>query len=292
MTNNECLIALNMISGLGCVKIMKLLEHFKFPQLIIAADKKELFAVAGISKSMAESIHEIALSGEFKEELLRVQALSIKVITILDAEYPKQLKQIYDPPIVLYVKGQLPELSPIAVSIVGCRRASSYGLEQAQRLGNQLGQKGISVISGMARGIDTAAHQGVLSAGGKTVAVLGSGLMNIYPAESKNLYIQISQQGAIISEYSLQTMPLRENFPQRNRIISGLSNAVIVVEAAKRSGSLITARLALEQGRDVYAVPGQANAFNAQGTNYLIKEGAKLVENVEDFLDDHYIFSQ
>jgi DNA processing protein len=209
----------------------------------------------------------------------------VTIINILSDKYPKILIQIPDPPPYLYVKGELPA-SGSAVAIVGSRRASACGLMIAEKLAKELAENGITVVSGMARGIDTAAHRGTLKGGGHCVGVLGCGIDIQYPAENRHLFTSIREKGALISEFPMGTTPRAENFPRRNRIISGLSYGVLVVEAAENSGSLITARYALEQGRDVFAIPGNITYSSSRGTNRLIKQGAKLVECIEDILEE------
>lgn len=286
MRIQEYLIALNMVQGLASLRIKKLLVHFSDPRNIFKASIKELASVDNIGTILAQRIRGMIDSVEFKKELRQISNLGIKVITIADKDYPLFLKQIYDPPPVLYIQGNLSVFRKPAVAIVGCRRASYYGLRQAERLATALSAREICIVSGFARGIDTAAHKGALVSSGNTIAVLGSGFMHLYPPENKALLKEVVKKGAIISEFALEVLPLRGNFPRRNRIISGLSQAVVVVEAARRSGSLITADLALSQGRDVFAVPGAANTINAQGTNKLIREGAKLVEKAEDIIEE------
>ena len=210
----------------------------------------------------------------------------IRKITLDDPEYPKRLKAIHKPPAELYVNGSLIPQDEMAVAIVGSRRASLYGLEMAEKLGYDLALRGVTVVSGMARGIDTAAHRGALKAKGRTIAVMGSGHGRIYPAENKKLYAEIAKTGAVVTEYADGEEPLAFHFPQRNRIISGLSLGVIVVEAAKDSGALITAELAAEQGREVFAVPGKISSASSSGANSLIKDGAKLVQSVDDIIDE------
>jgi DNA processing protein len=212
--------------------------------------------------------------------------MSFEKIDRGNSEYPVNLRNIYDPPKTIYIKGRLRPEDEFAVAIVGSRRASFYGLEQAERFAFELARMGVTVISGMARGIDSAAHRGALKAGGRTIAVIGSGLDNIYPPENKGLAEEITRSGAVITEFSADTKPLAQNFPQRNRIISGLSLGVLVVEAAKNSGALITADFALEQGREVFALPGRIDSGNSFGTNELIKQGAKLVTGVEEIIED------
>ncbi|MFH1245230.1 MAG: DNA-processing protein DprA [Candidatus Omnitrophota bacterium] len=209
-----------------------------------------------------------------------------RTISFQDADYPKNLKFIYHPPALLYIKGSILPDDSIALAIVGSRRATYYGLHNAEKLAFELASRGIVIVSGLARGIDSAAHRGALKAGGRTIAVLGSGLNRIYPAENAGLAEQISHHGAVISEFSPDSPPLRHNFPRRNRIISGLSLGVIVVEAAKRSGALLTANFALEQGREVFAFPGNIDSWTSCGTHGLIKQGAKLVESTEDIIEE------
>lgn len=210
----------------------------------------------------------------------------IRKITIEDKEYPKNLRTIYDPPGELYVNGTLMEQDETAVALVGSRRASQYGLEACEKLAYELALRGVTVVSGMARGIDSASHRGALKAKGRTIAVLGSGHNNIYPPENKKLYEEIVKSGAVVTEFEDDMPPLPENFPQRNRIISGLSLGVVVVEAARNSGALITANFALEQGRDVFAVPGKISSHTSSGTNELIKDGARLVQSADDILEE------
>ena len=210
----------------------------------------------------------------------------IRTINIDDAEYPEILKKIHSPPKALYVNGSFKEEDDFAVAIVGSRRASRYGIEMSEKLGYDLALCGVTVVSGMARGIDSAAHRGALKANGRTIAVMGSGHGHIYPAENKDLYVKIAESGAVISEFENGVSPLPQNFPIRNRVISGLSLGIVVVEAAKNSGALITADFALEQGREVFAVPGKISSVTSVGTHELIKDGAKLVQSAEDIMEE------
>jgi DNA protecting protein DprA len=210
----------------------------------------------------------------------------IRKIVVGDAEYPKNLKTLHRPPKALYVNGSFKEDDNIAVAIVGSRRATMYGVEMAERLGYDLALRGITVVSGMARGVDSAAHKGALKAKGRTIAVMGSGHGHIYPPENKELYKKIAESGAVISEFEDDVSPLPQNFPIRNRIISGLSLGIVVVEAAKNSGALITADFALEQGREVFAIPGKISSLTSEGTHSLIKDGAKLVQSAEDIIEE------
>ncbi len=286
MENFEALIFLNLIRGLSPTKIKRLLEHFKSPKDILRANISELKTVEGINENLTRRIKSDPKDAGLEEELRGIKKSDIRVISILDAAYPKNLKEIYDPPVVLYIKGALKESDDISLSIVGTRAPSYYGLSQAEKFSYQLALRGVTIVSGMARGIDSAAHNGSVKAKGKTIAVLGSGLSVIYPPENKDLFDKISQSGAIISEFPMETPPDRENFPRRNRIISGLSLGTLVIEAARNSGSLITAGFALEQGREVFAIPGNVSSKGSFGTNRLIKEGAKLVEDIEDIIEE------
>ncbi|MDO8535481.1 MAG: DNA-processing protein DprA [Candidatus Omnitrophota bacterium] len=210
----------------------------------------------------------------------------IRKITVNDAEYPKILKTLHSPPKALYVNGSFKEEDDFSVAIVGSRRASRYGIEMGEKLGYDLALRGITVVSGMARGIDSAAHRGALKAKGRTIAVMGSGHDHIYPDENKDLYKKIAESGAVISEFENDISPLPRNFPIRNRIISGLSLGIVVVEAAKNSGALITADFALEQGREIFAVPGKISSLTSEGTHELIKDGAKLVQGADDIIEE------
>jgi DNA processing protein len=282
------LILLNMAEGIGSIRTKALLDYFKATENIFKASAADLMQVTGIGRKLAENILNVAKDGNLllEREFNLIKKHNVKVITIFDKDYPINLKQIHDPPIVLYVKGQLETQDKLAVAIVGSRKCSHYGRMTAERLAGELSGYGITVVSGMARGIDTAAHCGTLRAKGRTIAVLGSGLLKIYPPENRRLSEEIAEDGAVVSEFPLTAGPLAENFPRRNRVISGLSLGVVVVEAAKDSGALITARCAAEQGREVFSVPGQVHSESAAGTNQLIKDGAKLVENAKDIIEE------
>ncbi|MFH1092642.1 MAG: DNA-processing protein DprA [Candidatus Omnitrophota bacterium] len=284
--NKRYYIALNMISTVGPVLVKRLLECFSGIKEVFEASAASLMRVPGVSGRIAADIKNILGSDAFIKEIRDIKHEGAQVLCPEDALYPALLKEIYDPPPVLYVKGELSLLEKITVSVVGCRRASFNGLQISERIACDLSMRDICVVSGLARGIDTAAHKGALKGPGSTIAVLGSGLKCIYPPENKVLFDQIARHGMLMSEFPLNTSVNRGNFPRRNRIISGLSLGVVVVEAAQRSGSLITANLALSQNREVFAMPGAANSVNAKGTNKLIKEGAKLVETVEDIIEE------
>jgi len=285
MTRIEALVSLNMVLDIGSVRLGKLLEFFGTPENILKAPQEKLMTVFGIGEGIASKICSLkaeALDKEFAE----AGKLGLKIITTDDAEYPANLKNIYDPPIVLYVKGALMREDALSVGIVGSRRASFYGLSAAEKFAFELAEKGITIISGLARGIDTCAHKGALKAKARTIAVIGSGFKHLYPEENKGLAEEIAQRGAVISEFPLNTEPFRQNFPRRNRVISGLSLGVLVIEAARNSGALITADFALEQGREVFALPGKVDSATSFGTNALIKQGAKLVSCIEDILEE------
>ena len=212
--------------------------------------------------------------------------MKIRAIGPGDAEYPVNIRDIYDPPAILYVKGEMLPQDEVAVALVGTRRPTHYGIQACRKLAYDLAMRGITIVSGMAVGIDTEAHRGALAAGGRTIAVLGSGHNNIYPRQNIGLYAEITGRGAVISEFPNATAPFKWNFPRRNRIISGLSLGVVVVEAPKKSGALITVDFALEQGRDVFALPGRAGSLTSEGTHRIIKEGARLVENADDIIEE------
>ena len=224
-----------------------------------------------------------------KRELKELEKKKFYYIALSDKEYPEYLKEISDPPVVLYVKGRLLKEDKFSLSIVGARKASSYGKDVAEKFSHDLAKCGFTIVSGLARGIDSAVHSGALKAKGRTIAVLGSGVDIIYPPENRSLADSISESGAVISEFPLSTKPFSSNFPRRNRIISGLTKGSIVVEAGLRSGSLITAGMALEQGRDVFAVPGKALSDQNKGAHVLIKQGAKLTDNIFDVLEEFNI---
>ena len=271
--------------NVGPATFAKLIKHFSSPDSALGASASELAKVDGIGFKTAEQIAATRNKFDTTAELELAHKLGVWIISLDDERYPPLLKQIYDPPPVLYIKGSLTRSDNLAISIVGSRRCSLYGQEQTSRLAHFLCSAGFTICSGMARGIDTAAHQGALSAEGRTIAVQGCGLANIFPPENKKLFELISESGACISELPLQYEALAENFPPRNRIIAGLSLGTIVVEAGLNSGALITARAALENNREVMAVPGKIDSPLSKGAHRLIKEGAKLVESVEDVME-------
>ncbi|MFC2170252.1 DNA-processing protein DprA [Acidobacteriota bacterium] len=277
-------IALNLVLAENLKAAHKITK--RFPNLLGAfnASRKELVAL-GVEEEIANALTSQEILDQASREIERLRRKKIRIITLEDKDYPSFLREIFDPPCVLYCAGEVAALKEPAVSIVGARQPTPYGRAVAERLALDLASRGIVVVSGLARGIDSIGHWGALK-GGKTVAVLGSGLENIYPKENMKLFERIIEDGAVISEFPLESPPLGFHFPLRNRIISGLSHALIVVEAAKKSGSLISARLALEQNREVMAVPGKITSSLSKGTNWLIKNGAKLVEGWEDVAED------
>jgi len=276
-----------MLPTVGPVRLRKLLQVFETPERILAAKRTELRKVEGIGSEVADQISNWESIVDLGAELKNVRDFGANVITQESPSYPNQLREIHAPPIVLYVWGELKERDHHAIGIIGARRTTHYGTESAKKLAYQLAYAGLTVISGLARGIDTAAHQGALAAKGRTIAVIGSGLAKLYPPENRGLAEKIRDgNGAIVSEFSMEIEPDRQTFPMRNRIIAGWSHGILVVEAGSNSGALITASQALEQGRSVYAVPGHINAPSAMGSNRLIQQGAKLVMDASDILDD------
>jgi DNA processing protein len=278
-------VGLGRIDGLGSRGALSLVNRFASPSAVYAASLTDLEA-CGLTSRVARAIHAQEGLAAAERELNSAQRLECHVVTLGSDAYPPLLKQISDPPLVLYVRGDSSLLSRHAIAMVGSRRPSAYGSSVAHRLAGDLAQRGLVVVSGMARGIDSASHRGALEAGGKTVAVLGSGVDVIYPRENKRLSEAIVESGAIISEFPFGTHPAPENFPIRNRVISGLSLGTVIVEAAEYSGSLITARLALEQNREVFAVPGNITSPQSFGPNLLIKQGAKLVDQWLDVVEE------
>jgi DNA processing protein len=284
MTDRDAYIALNMMEGLGPIKVRALIDFLGSPQAVFEADGEMLQQVRGIGEKLRYAILEQRTQLDPVAEIEKAEEMGVRIVTPLDAEYPESLKAIHDPPLALYVRGDL--AGGHALGIVGSRKATHYGLNLADRMSYQLTQTGFTIVSGLARGIDTAAHQGALKAKGRTIAVLGAAIDQLYPPENAELAAAIAQNGAVISEYPLGRQADRQTFPYRNRIISGLSMGVLVVEAGFKSGSLHTADAALEQGRSVFAVPGRIDHPAAKGTNRLIKNGAKLVDNVADILEE------
>lgn len=286
MTPTEACIALNMVPNLGPMRLRKLLEAFETPERILLARASDLRHVEGVGTTLAEDIAAWERIVDLPGELARIEKFGAQVITQESSEYPRQLREIYNPPILLYVWGTLTERDHHAISIVGSRKTTHYGLECAKKLSYQLAYAGFTVVSGLARGIDTAAHQAALAANGRTVGVIGSGLMDLYPPENRGLAEKIAASGAVVSEYPMTFPPSPQTFPYRNRIVAGWGSGSLVVEAGLNSGALITANQALEHGRLVYAVPGPIDRPSSAGSNRLIQQGAKLVTSAADILDD------
>ncbi|HPD47627.1 MAG TPA: DNA-processing protein DprA [Anaerohalosphaeraceae bacterium] len=271
--------------GVGPTTFARLLKHFGSLDAALEASVAELAKVKGIGTRTAERIKTSLGAFDVRKELALAEKHGVYLIHAADKRYPPPLRAIYDPPPVLYVKGTLQRSDSLAVAIVGSRRCSTYGAEQAGRFAHLLASAGFTIVSGMARGIDTAAHRGALTAKGRTIAVQGCGLANIFPAENAELFKKITENGACISELPLSYEPLSENFPSRNRIIAGLCMAVLVVEASERSGALITAQAALDNNREVMAVPGKIDSPLSIGSHRLIKQGARLVDSIEDIME-------
>lgn len=279
-------LQLSLVVGLGPIIYRRLVDYFGSAEQVLLARSDELRQVSGVGVELVRQIKDDRNEQKAIELARECEASGIDIVGCDEGSYPQLLSEIAQPPIVLFKRGQLIPADSIAIAVVGSRHATHYGKSQAESLGRELAMVGFTVVSGLARGIDAAAHLGALRAGGRTLAVLGSGLNSIYPAEHLELARQISEQGALLSEYVPCRKPKSSAFPQRNRIVTGLCLGTIVVEAAKRSGALISARLAIEQGREVFAVPGPVNSRMSSGSHQLLKDGAKLVETVDDVLEE------
>ena len=291
MDSREALIALNLIEHVGPVRARLLLEHFGDAPKILQASKSELLRVRNIGDETASAISAWETTVDLAGELKRIQEFGCRVLIPGDGEYPELLRQIYDPPLVLYIKGALTAKDKNAVAMVGSRMTTHYGLETARKLAYQLAYVGVTVVSGGARGIDTASHQGALSAHGRTVAVLGTGINIVFPPENKELFERITANGAVITQFPFNRPADKQSFPIRNRIVAGMTLGTVVVEANLTSGALITANMAVEQGRQVFAVPGRIDSPRSKGCHELIKKGAKLCEGAEDILSEfEYLF--
>jgi DNA processing protein len=277
-------IALKAVQDVGCVGFKALLAAFSSPRAVFSATVRTLEAVPGIGPKTADHIRSFSDWAMAEKEVSRAGKLHVAIVTCEDPRYPQHLLNIYDYPPYLYVKGSLVP-AEACIAVVGSRLASTYGRYVTEKLSRELALTGITVVSGLARGIDAAAHRGALAGKGRTIAVLGCGLDVVYPPENRELAETVAGSGALVTEFPFQTPPNAPNFPSRNRIISGISLGVVVVEAGEKSGSLITARIAAEQGRSVFAVPGAIEAAGSRGTNRLIKQGAKLIENIGDILE-------
>jgi DNA processing protein len=279
-------VALSLVTGIGSRTAAALVDRFGSPAACFTASRLELES-AGIKRNTIEALKSSEPHLMADREIKNLSELGATVLTIADPRYPKLLREAYDPPVVLYTLGDLARaLAQPAIAVVGSRQCSTYGRNVAESLSRELAMRGVTIISGLARGIDAAAHRGAVESTGLTVAVMGTGLDAVYPKENRKLAEKIREQGALVTEFPLATPPLPQNFPFRNRVISGLALGVLVVEGAERSGSLITARMAYEQGRDVFAVPGNITSSKSFGPNYLIKDGAKLVQTWRDVVDE------
>lgn len=291
MTAKEAFIALNLIGHVGPVRVRQLLDFFGDAPTILRATKPQLLQVRGIGEETADAICGWENSVDLSGELQRVKDFGCHVLTQADEEYPELLRQIYDPPIALYVKGSLTPQDKNSVALVGSRQTTSYGVETARKLGYQLAYVGVTVISGGARGIDTAAHQGALAAKGRTIAVLGTGINLVFPPENAELFERIAASGAVMTQFPFNRPADKQTFPIRNRIVAGMTLGTVVVEANLNSGALITANFATDYGRQVFAVPGRIDSPRSKGCHDLIKKGAKLCEGAEDVLSEfEYLF--
>ncbi len=286
MTDQLPWLGLRSIPGVGLVLAQRLLQRFGGPAAVFQAAFPDLVAVKGITPALAQAILGFRDWDKLEERLARLAAYGAEMITRDDPRFPARLREIPYPPPFLFVKGTLAPEDNLAVAVVGTRSASYYGLKVGRRLAGALGARGVTVVSGLARGIDTAAHQGALEMSGRTLAVLGCGLDVVYPPENRQLYQEIPEHGALVTEFPLGAPPEARNFPIRNRIISGLALGLVVIEAGVRSGTAITVRYALDQGREVFAVPGPIDSPTSSGPHRLIQEGAKLVQDVEDILSE------
>jgi len=281
-SEDRAIVALNLAEGIGWRTYSSLVERFGSAEAALAAPAALLDAVQGVGPKRAAAVKLASAGSLLDEELSLAETHGIAVLTHKDPSFPRPLVNIPDPPLVLYLKGSLVPEDAVALAFVGSRRATLYGLRTTGRLAGQAARAGFTIVSGLARGIDRAAHEAALLSGGRTIGVAGSGLLNLYPPDAADLVERIAASGAVVSEFPLGFPPLREHFPRRNRIISGLALGVVIVEAARRSGSLITARHAAEQGREVFAVPGPADSPISAGANELIKDGAKLTTSLDD----------
>jgi DNA processing protein len=291
MDDKEALIALNMIPHVGPVRLRNMQDRIGSPAAILSASKDQLLHVPGIGEAAADAIVGWESGVDLRGELRRIQEFGCQVVTWQDEHYPPLLKQIYDPPILLYVKGTLTARDKNSVAIVGSRQTTHYGINVARKLGYQLAYVGVTVVSGGARGIDTAAHQGALNAKGRTIGVLGTGINIVFPSENATLFEKIIENGAIVTQFPFNRPADKQSFPIRNRIVAGMTLGTVVVEANLTSGALITANFANEAGRQVFAVPGSIDSPRSKGCHNLIKNGAKLCEGAEDILSEfEYLF--
>ena len=291
MNAREALVALNMISHVGPVRLRQLLQTFGDPVAVLTAKRSALLAVHGINEVTADAIASWETTIDLSGELKRISDFGCQIVIPEDENYPELLRQIYDPPIVLYVKGTLSPRDKNSVALVGSRMTTSYGMNVARKLSYQLAYMGLTIVSGGARGIDTAAHQGALSGKGRTIAVLGTGINQVFPAENGPLFEKIISNGALITQFPFNRPADKQSFPIRNRIVAGMTLGTVVVEANLTSGALITANFAVEYGRQVFAVPGPIDSPRSKGCHDLIKKGAKLCEGAEDIVTEfEYLF--
>lgn len=291
MEAKEALIALNLIDHVGPVRLRQLLEHLGDAPAILSASRDRLLQVPGVGEETATAISQWRRTTDLDAELKRIRDYGCQVLCQQDPDYPPLLREIYDPPIVLYVRGALMPRDRLAVAMVGARTTTHYGAETARRLAYQLGSCGVTVVSGGARGIDTAAHHGALAAKGRTIAVLGTGISQVFPPENLGLYERISTSGAVMTQFPFNRPADKQTFPIRNRIVAGMTLGTVVVEATLTSGAMITAHFAADYGRLVFAVPGRVDSPQSKGCHELIKKGAKLCEVSEDILSEfEYLF--
>jgi DNA processing protein len=291
MDAREALVALNLVEHVGPVRVRQLLEHFGEAPAILRASRQQLAQVRGIGDDTAEAISQWEKTVDLAVEMKRIADFGCRIVVQDDPEYPELLRQIYDPPIVLYVKGDLGAKDKNSVAMVGSRLTTHYGVETARKLAYQLAYLGVTVVSGGARGIDTAAHQGALSGKGRTIAVLGTGINLVAPPENAKLFEQVAANGALVTQFPFNRPADKQSFPIRNRIVAGMTLGTVVVEANLTSGALITSNFANEYGRQVFAVPGRIDSPRSKGCHDLIKKGAKLCEGVEDILSEfEYLF--
>ena len=291
MDSRQALVALNLIEHVGPIRVRQLLEYFGDAPAILTASRQQLMQVRNIGADIADAIASWEKNIDLGAELKRVEEFGCRIVIQSDSEYPELLHQIYDPPVVLYVKGNLQAKDKNSVALVGSRLTTHYGIEVTRKLAFQLAYLGVTVVSGGARGIDSAAHQGALSGKGRTIAVLGTGINLIWPSENKDLFERIAKNGALITQFPFNRPGDKQSFPIRNRIVAGMTLGTVVVEANLTSGALITANFATEYGRQVFAVPGRIDSPRSKGCHDLIKKGAKLCEAAEDILSEfEYLF--
>ena len=290
--HRQAWLALYMIPGLGNVVLRRLFEKFLDVNAIFEASFFDLMGVKGLKKGIARKILERALLERAEKEISEAERTGAKVLTYQDPAYPVLLREIHNPPMVLFAKGREIPLEQTFVGLVGSRNPTHYGLKAAERISMALAKRGAGVVSGLARGIDSSAHRGCLRGGGFTIGVLGTGIDVVYPRSNRKLFDQMVEEGVVLSEFPMGTSPEPRNFPIRNRVISGLARGVAVIEATRKSGSLITAALALEQNREIFALPGSVDSFKSTGTHWLIKQGARLIENADDILDELWFLKQ